>query len=218
MASRTGRLRLAPDDHSGTRRTQTTERPRSPRLVTEDRCGAGAGNVPPRTLRRGRQPSRQRRRHGEAYPPTRAVRQWDPRLRREHHTAAVEHGPCHLNPHQPMSGPAEQLSASGVDPTQHHPGDRCEFCDDVRFAADPTTCPGWVQHRTTETYRVEGWENNGWTCMSGPKDWNEAGQRMAQLKARFPEIPMRVVAETTTYTVVMTAPAQTPPTDGDQVT
>lgn len=110
------------------------------------------------------------------------------------------------------------MSLTRVDPTQHRPGDCCEYCDDATFAADPATCPGWLEGRTTQVYRVEGWENEAWTGMSGPKSFHEAGQRMAQLKARFPEIPMRVVAETTTYMVVMTAAGKTPPIEGDQVT
>jgi hypothetical protein len=119
-----------------------------------------------------------------------------------------------------MSSQAEQPSASAVDPTAHRPGALCEFCDDATFLADPTTCPGWLQHRTKQVYCVEGWESFGaWTMMSGPKDTiPEAEERMAQLKARFPETPMRVVAETTSYMVVRTAPGQTPPIEGDQVT
>lgn len=119
-----------------------------------------------------------------------------------------------------MSSAAEQFSVPAVDPTAHRPGDCCEYCDDATFAADPTTCPGYLQHRTTQVYRVEGWEQFGaWTMVSGPRDtMREAEERMQQLKARFPETPMRVVAETTSYMVVRTAPGQTPPTDGDRVT
>lgn len=118
----------------------------------------------------------------------------------------------------------EELSTANqapevVDPTQHRPMDCCEYCDDATFAQDPTTCPGWLQHRTKQIYRVEGWDADAWNMMSSPHDFvRDAERRMGQLKARFPEIPMRVVAETTTYMVVATAPAQTPPTEGDQVT
>lgn len=107
-----------------------------------------------------------------------------------------------------------------VDPTAHRPSDCCEYCDDATFAADPTTCPGWLQHRTKQVYRVEGWEDFGqWVMVSSPqKTIREAEERMARLKARFPDRPMRVVAETTTYMVVATAPGQTPPSDGDQMT
>ena len=118
-----------------------------------------------------------------------------------------------------MSSPAEQFSAPAIDPTQHRPGDCCEYCDTAAFAADPTVCPGWLQDRTKQVYRVEGWEYDARTMMSGPKNTiREAEERMAQLKARFPETPMRVVAETTSYMVVRTAPADTPPTEGDRVT
>lgn len=119
-----------------------------------------------------------------------------------------------------MSSPAEQPSApAAIDPTAHRPGDCCEFCDSATFAADPTTCPGWLQHRTRQTYRVEGWEYGAWTLMSGSKALvPEAEERMRQLKDRFPETPMRIVAETTTYMVIATAPAQTPPIEGDRMT
>lgn len=119
-----------------------------------------------------------------------------------------------------MSSQAEQPSAPAADPTAHRPGDLCEFCDDATFLADPTSCPGWLHHRTKQVYRVEGWESFGeWVMVSGPKDtMTEAEERMAQLKARFPDRPMRVVAETTTYMVVATAPGQTPPSDGDRMT
>lgn len=107
-----------------------------------------------------------------------------------------------------------------VDPTMHRPGDCCEYCDDATFAADPTTCPGYLHHRMKQVYRVEGWEAFGaWTMVSGAVDTiREAEERIAQLKARFPERPMRVVAETTSYMVVATAPGQTSPSKGDQVT
>jgi hypothetical protein len=106
-----------------------------------------------------------------------------------------------------------------VDPTLHRPVDCCEYCDDATFTADPTTCPGWLQHRTKQVYRVEGWENDMWNMVSSAQDLvRDAEWRMRQLQARFPEMPMRVVAETTTYMVVATAPGQTPPTEGDQVT
>ncbi|WP_086560968.1 hypothetical protein [Streptomyces africanus] len=119
-----------------------------------------------------------------------------------------------------MSSPAEQPSAPAVDPTQHRPGDCCEFCDDATFAADPTTCPGWLRDRTKQVYRVEGWEEFGeWVMVSSPQETIRAAeQRMSRLKARFPDRPMRVVAETTTYMVVATAPGQTPPSDGDEMT
>jgi hypothetical protein len=55
--------------------------------------------------------------------------------------------------------------------------------------------------------------------MSGAKSTiAEAELRMTQLKARFPETPMRVVAETTSFMVVRTAPGNAPPTEGDQMT
>jgi hypothetical protein len=119
-----------------------------------------------------------------------------------------------------MSSPAEQPSATAVDPTLHRPGDCCEYCDDATFLADPTTCPGWLRHRTKQVYRVEGWEEFGaWTMMSSPQETiADAETRMRQLKVRFPETPMRVVAETTTYMVVTTAPGQSPPSDGDRMT
>jgi hypothetical protein len=118
-----------------------------------------------------------------------------------------------------MSTPAGQTSAPLVDPTAHRPGDCCEYCNTETFLADPTTCPGWLQHRTTQAYRVEGWEDDAWAMLSGAKQTiPEAELRMGQLKARFPETPMRVVAETTTYMVVRTAPGQTSPSKGDQVT
>ncbi|GHJ34255.1 hypothetical protein TPA0910_86880 [Streptomyces hygroscopicus subsp. sporocinereus] len=107
---------------------------------------------------------------------------------------------------------AEQTPKT-VDPTQHRPLDLCEYCEDV------TTCPGWMQGRMKQVYRVEGWENDAWNMMSSTQKLvRDAERRMAQLKARFPEIPMRVVAETTTYMVVATAPAETPPAEGDQMT
>jgi hypothetical protein len=114
-----------------------------------------------------------------------------------------------------MSSPAEQTSAPAVDPTQHRPVDCCEYCDDV------TQCPGWMRDRMRQQYRVEGWEDGAWTMMSGAEPYSsvrEADLRMQQLKARFPEMPMRVVAETTSFHVVSTAPAQTSPSKGDQVT
>ncbi|MFB7738253.1 hypothetical protein ACFC08_28470 [Streptomyces sp. NPDC056112] len=120
-----------------------------------------------------------------------------------------------------MSSPAEQQPAApAVDPTLHRPLDACEYCDDATFTADPSTCPGWMRHRTKQVYRVEGWESFGaWTMVAGAKDTvAEAERRMQQLKARFPEMPMRVVAETTSYHVVTTAPGQTPPTEGDPMT
>jgi hypothetical protein len=119
-----------------------------------------------------------------------------------------------------MSSPAEPSSASAVDPTQHRPGDCCEYCDDAVFAADPTTCPGWLQHRTRQVYRVEGWEAFGaWSMQHGATDTvHEAVERMEQLQARFPEMPMRVVAETTTYHVVSTAPAQIRASERDEMT
>jgi hypothetical protein len=119
-----------------------------------------------------------------------------------------------------VNRPTEQPSVLAVDPTLHRPGDCCEHCDDATFRTDPTTCPGYLQHRTKQIYRVEGWEQFGaWTMMSSPQETIAAAElRMAQLEVRFPETPMRVVAETTTYMVVATAPGQIPPTDGDQVT
>ncbi|MFF1358717.1 hypothetical protein [Streptomyces sp. NPDC058297] len=119
-----------------------------------------------------------------------------------------------------MSGPAEQNSAPAVDPTLHAPSDSCEHCDPAAFAADPSTCPGWMKHRTRQAYRVEGWEQFGeWVSMSSTKATvAEAELGMGQLKARFPETPMRVVAETTTFLVVRTAPGQTSPIEGDQMT
>jgi hypothetical protein len=120
-----------------------------------------------------------------------------------------------------MSSPAEQSSAPAVDPTEHRPVDCCEYCDDAVFAADPTACPGWLQHRTKQVYRVEGWEFGAWTMLSGAEPLTlvrDAVERMQQLQARFPETPMRVVAETTSYMVVRTAPAETPPTEGDPMT
>ena len=115
-----------------------------------------------------------------------------------------------------MSSQAEQHS---VAPTAHRPGDCCDLCDDATFLADPTTCPGWLQHRTKQVYRVEGWEHDDWTMMSGAKDTiSEAKFRMRQLKARFPGTPMRIVAETTSFMVLLTAPAQTPPSERDPMT
>jgi len=100
-----------------------------------------------------------------------------------------------------MSSQAEQHS---VDPTAHRPGDCCDLCDDATFLADPTTCPGWLQHRTKQVYRVEGWEHDDWTMMSGAKDTiSEAKFRMRQ---------------TTSFMVLLTAPAQTPPSERDPMT
>ncbi|MFF3547144.1 hypothetical protein ACFYXD_35565 [Streptomyces platensis] len=94
----------------------------------------------------------------------------------------------------------------------------CEYCG-VLEGEDAQRCPGWLEHRATQVYRVEGWEYDAWTMMSGAKDTiAEAELRMGQLKARFPETPMRIVAETTSYMVVRTAPGQAPPSDGDQMT
>ncbi|MGV9891652.1 hypothetical protein [Streptomyces sp. NPDC003395] len=112
-----------------------------------------------------------------------------------------------------MSSPAEPNSAPAVDPTQHRPIDCCEYCDDL------TQCPGWMQDRMRQQYRVEGWDADAWNMLSSATDRvADVERRMQQLKVRFPEMPMRVVAETTSFHVVSTAPAQTPPTEGDQVT
>lgn len=75
----------------------------APLAGNQDQREAGAEGSLRRLLRLAANLPTQRRRHGEAYPPTWALRQWDPRLRREHHTAAVEHGPCRHYPHQRMS-------------------------------------------------------------------------------------------------------------------
>lgn len=100
-----------------------------------------------------------------------------------------------------------------VDPTAHRPYDCCEYCDDLN------ECPGYLGDRASQQYRVEGWEHDAWTMMSGAKTTiAEAELRMEQLKARFPEAPMRIVAETTSFMVVRTAPGQVPPSDGDQMT
>ncbi|MGW6754516.1 hypothetical protein [Streptomyces sp. NPDC055006] len=55
--------------------------------------------------------------------------------------------------------------------------------------AGPSTCPGWMKHRTRQTYQVEGWEEFGeWVGMSSAQATAaDAELRMAQLKARFPE-------------------------------
>lgn len=108
-------------------------------------------------------------------------------------------------------------AAAGVDPTTHRPdqnliGGVCEFCGDL--STNPTRCPGWLLHRTRQVYRVEGWEDGAWTMMSSTRQTiPEANERMAALKRRFPELPMRIVAETSTYMVVATAPGTTHPAD-----
>ncbi|MFG2532798.1 hypothetical protein [Streptomyces sp. NPDC048516] len=100
-----------------------------------------------------------------------------------------------------------------VDPTQHRPGDCCEHCDSL------DECPGYLGNRMTQRYRVEGWDADAWTMMSSAsEEIADTQKRMRQLKKRFPQIPMRIVAETTTYMVVGTAPGNAPPTDGDQLT
>lgn len=118
-----------------------------------------------------------------------------------------------------MSSPTEQPSVPAVDPTAHRPDDLCEHCDGAAFAADPSSCPGYLRHRTTQVYRVEGWEGGEWTMLSSTqKRVAHAELRMQQLKARFPETPMRIVAETTSYMVVGVAPGQSPATDGERLT
>lgn len=124
---------------------------------------------------------------------------------------------------------------AGADPTAHRPdqslfaGGTCEFCGDL--STDPTRCPGYLLHRTRQVYRVEGWENGGWNRLSSTQmKMPGAEEHLAALKRRFPDMPMRIVAETTAYMVIRTAPAinnfpavtavqgQTPPDEGDRLT
>jgi hypothetical protein len=105
-------------------------------------------------------------------------------------------------------------AAADVDPTSHRPShDRvsalCEFCGDL--TTNPTRCPGWLGHRTRQFYRVEGWENSEWSMMSSARESvPEAQERLDALKRRFPELPMRIVAETTSYMVVRAEPGTAP--------
>lgn len=115
-------------------------------------------------------------------------------------------------------------AAADVDPTAHRPSQdaisgSCEFCGDL--TTDPTRCPGWMRHRDRQVYRVEGWEyDDSWVMLSSAQESISAAEvRMKALKGRFPDRPMRIVAETTSYMVVRTAPGvPEPPAERDEMT
>ncbi|WP_406360619.1 hypothetical protein OH782_42210 (plasmid) [Streptomyces sp. NBC_01544] len=118
-----------------------------------------------------------------------------------------------------MSSPAERSSALTVDATAHRLSRRSPSVGLCKFRGSlAKRCPAWLEHRTKKTFRVEGWENNGWTMVSGAKPLPRGRAARESAQGPLPQIPMRVVAETTKYMVVSTALAQTSPSEGDQVT
>lgn len=56
--------------------------------------------------------------------------------------------------------------------------------------------------RTWHRWRVEGWENGEWGMVASPSDTPaEARRKQAGVARRVPGLTMRIVRETTTYTV-----------------
>ncbi|MGX1840553.1 hypothetical protein [Streptomyces diastaticus] len=85
----------------------------------------------------------------------------------------------------------------------------------------PTVTPEGTEltDRATRHFRVEGFDAGGWMPLSSLSTTQaEAELRLNRLRARFPSIPMRIVAEATVHTVIRNSSGQTPPTEGDQVT
>ncbi|MFV5994987.1 hypothetical protein ACNPQM_21630 [Streptomyces sp. NPDC056231] len=118
-----------------------------------------------------------------------------------------------------MSSPAEQSSALTVDATAHRHSRRSPSEDLCKFRGSlAERCPAWLEYRTKKTFRVEGWENNGWTMTSDTTPLPRGRVARATAQGPLPQFPMRVVAETTSYMVMRTASAQTSPSEGDQVT
>lgn len=147
-----------------------------------------------RTPTAGQHPLQQRCRHAAEYPGSAPVRQVDQRFRREHHTADARR-PCPFYLHHRVTTQGTNLA--------------------------PTVTPEGTEltDRATRHFRVEGFDAGGWMPLSSLSTTQaEAELRLNRLRARFPSIPMRIVAEATVHTVIRNSSGQTPPTEGDQVT
>ncbi|MEE1838117.1 hypothetical protein [Streptomyces sp. SP17KL33] len=93
---------------------------------------------------------------------------------------------------------------NAVSPLDHDPDhghQYCLHCGDL--STDPTRCPGWLAHRTRVRFHAEGWQNEEWTGMVSPHD-TLAGAvvQYEHKRRRFPDMPMRLMAQLTVYAPV----------------
>lgn len=165
VASSTDRLRLAPDDHSemgsaGRGHQDNRKAPAVLQMFAASGAGAdrhhspllkeGASSMVKRTRTPGLSDSGTQQSAVKITPAT-------------HRT-----GPVTTYPRHAMSSPAEPSSALTVNATAHRPSRRSPSENLCKFRGSlAERCPAWLEHRAKKTFRVEGWENNGWTMTSG---------------------------------------------------
>lgn len=148
-----GRLRLAPDDHSGTLRwTDGGHRDirkapaEGPVCLATPGFRSGGGPTPHTSTMEGAG-------HYDAgYPDIPGYRQWDPALRREDHTGVAGQGPCHHDHHDTMTAGVRQLrrTQNNDAPNRQDPaapvGDYCDCGRGLAIGAVSTTHTRMVFH------------------------------------------------------------------------